>query len=230
MNPSNEKQALAIVAEVAAQYNAIAPAFTDSRKNLRWDTVFQELIPRIPHNAHVLDSGCGSGRVYGILQKSGRTDIDYCGIDHSEKLIEIAQTEYPQGKFTVEEMSSLPYPDEKFDCVLAIASLHHIPKSLQNKVMQEWYRILKKSGTCMVTVWNLLTSKAQKIGPQEYAVPWKKGTKIDRYYYGFTQTELEKLFNKNGFKNIQCTEVKNGTKPNGTKKELASNFVCYGTK
>lgn len=212
MDKKTALRAAAIVAEVAEQYNQIAPHFAETRKNLQWDGVFTDLLAHIPQKAHLLDVGCGSGRLYRILQKNNRHDVHYEGLDSSAELIKIAQKDYPNASFAVGSMTTLPYPKKNFDCIAAIASLHHIPEALQADVMQAFYRILKKGGLCAVTVWNL-KSEHQK----EFAIPWKKGVKTERYYYGFSQEELKNLMEKAGFHKVTCTEID-------------SNFVSYGQK
>lgn len=209
---SAQIRAAAIVAEVAEQYNQIAPYFAETRKKLQWDAVFADLIKQIPQNARVLDLGCGSGRFYRILQEHGRTDVHYEGLDSSTELIKIAQKEHPEIQFTTGSMTELPYPNATCDCAIAIASLHHIPEALQKTVMQECLRILKDNGLCMVTVWHLKNQKEK-----EQRIPWKKGVHAERYYYNFSANELKNLMLKNDFKNIVCTEIN-------------SNFIAYGQK
>lgn len=212
MDKKTALRAAAIVAEVAGQYNQIAPYFAETRKKLQWDGVFTDVLKHIPQNAKLLDVGCGSGRLYRILQEHSRTDVHYEGIDNSSELIKIAQKEHPSVQFQHGTMTDLPYSAGSFNCITAIASLHHIPEALQAEVLKKFHTILTDDGICMITVWNL-KNDTQK----EHAIPWKRGVQTERYYYGFSAPELKNLVEKVGFKNVQCTEID-------------SNFVCYGQK
>jgi ubiquinone/menaquinone biosynthesis C-methylase UbiE len=47
-------------------------------------------------------------------------EIDYSGLDFSEKLIEIAQRKYPEANFQVADVLNPPFPENFFDKVFAI--------------------------------------------------------------------------------------------------------------
>ncbi len=68
--------------------------------------------------------GCGNGRFYPAFKKR---NVDYLGIDVSSKLIDIARSIYPEAKFEVSSIESIP--DKSFDKIYSIAVLHHIPSS-----------------------------------------------------------------------------------------------------
>jgi len=90
-----------------------------------------------------------------ILKKK---DIDYIGIDSSEKLIKLAKKNFPEqkDKFQVGDILNLSLDDNTFNTVFSIAVLHHIPgKELQIESLKEIKRVLKKDGILIITVWNL---------------------------------------------------------------------------
>src|SRR3989344_3009516 len=71
-------------------------------------------------NKILLDVGCGSGQDIDYYIKKGA--IAY-GLDISEKEIEIAKKHYNKAKFTVADMQSLPYPNNKFNIVTSFYAL-----------------------------------------------------------------------------------------------------------
>jgi len=156
----------------------------------------------------VLDLGCGNGRLLQIFKD---IDIDYTGIDGSQKLIEIAQKTYPNARFRVADALNLPFPNNYFDKVYSVAVLHHIPsKELRLRFMSEAKRVLKKEGLLILTVWDLkrlsLTFKftilkafgRSKLDFKDVLVPW--GRSCQRYIHCFSQRELRHLTKKAGFK------------------------------
>jgi len=108
----------------------------------------------------VLDLGCGDGRLFQIFRDK---NIDYTGIDISEKLIKIAKRKNPNTKFIVGDALKLPFPDNSFTKVFNIAVLHHIPsKKLRLQLLSEAKRVLKPDGLLILTVWNLWDKKVLK--------------------------------------------------------------------
>jgi len=67
----------------------------------------------------LLDVGCGSGISTSVWQCS------CTGIDPSKELIKIAREKYPDRKFIVGEAESLPFPNDSFDAVISITSMHN---------------------------------------------------------------------------------------------------------
>lgn len=179
--------------------------FSGSRKCC-WPEL-EELRKYIKDGERVLDLGCGNGRLFELFR--GR-NIEYIGVDFSEKLIEKAREKYGE-HFQVADILSLPFPDNYFNSVWSIAVLHHIPsKILRLKALMEIKRVLKPSGKTIMTCWYLFRPFFRKdilLSP--------KNLKIQRYYHIFTKRELKKLFQKAGFKIEELKYLRrNGKKTN----------------
>ncbi len=190
-------------------YNAIAQDFSSTRR-----FVWQGLEP-LYHYASpgdkVLDLGCGNGR---LLQTFKGIDINYIGVDNSEKLIEIAKKTYPDFAFLVADALHLPFPENYFDKVYSVAVLHHIPSGeLRSRFLEEVKRVLKPDGLLILTVWNLWQGRGWKLNLKfgllkllgvskldfgDVFVPW--GQNRQRYIHCFTKKELIKLAQKANFK------------------------------
>lgn len=192
-------------------YNKIADHFSDTRSFLWRD--LEPLASFVKEGDSVLDIGCGNGRLYQLFRhKSTGTrhkKIDFVGVDISEKLVEIAQREYPEAKFFVADMVDLPFEEEKFDVIFCLVAFHHLPEpNLQLQALAEMKRVLKPSGKIIMLNWNaysdwvkekLKKGDYEDLGKQLFRVPWKTGNGElvgDRVYYGFTLEELEELFKK----------------------------------
>ena len=91
----------------------------------------------------VLDVGCGTGTTdQFLMSRVGGLD----GVDISEKMLEKARTNVPDGTFRWYDGQQLPFPDESFDVVLAICVLHHVPISQRFKLINEMVRVTRTRG------------------------------------------------------------------------------------
>ena len=188
-------------------YNIIAPFFSSSRTYL-WDDL-KPLGKFVKVGDKILDLGCGNGRLYQLFEKN---QVNYTGVDQSEKLIQIAKGSVPQGNFFISDMCEVPFEDNEFDIVYAIASFHHLPnKDARIKCLKEIKRVLKNDGMFIMTNWNLHSLSAKKKAEtdnwkvkgrkNDFLIPWKnsQGEVLGkRYYYGFNMEELLMLFKEVG--------------------------------
>jgi len=205
-----------ILEETRENYNIISQDFSRTR-NKFWEEM-RFISKYVNDNERVLDLGCGNGRLYELFQDK---TIDYCGVDFSENLIEIAKKRYPQFKFQVADALNLPFPVDYFDKVFSIAVLHHIPsKELRLKFLQEVRRVLKSEGTLVLSVWHFNSFKnikfflkflflrifyREKIDSGDTFIPW--GKKLLRYVHNFSEKELTEIVKKAGFKIIDVRTI-----------------------
>lgn len=201
-------------------YNLIAEDFSRTRWNI-W-AEFNVFRDYVKDGDKVLDVGCGNGRFLELLKGK---NIDYIGIDYSEKLIDIAKNRYPDKKFLVADALNIPFPSNYFDKVFLIAVLHNIPSEEHRlKILQEIKKVLKPKGTLILTVWDIwrkeslvlvlkylllkLIGKSQ-LDFKDIFLPW--GKKANRYYHYFTKNEIIKLVKKCGLVTIKSGVAKNET-------------------
>ena len=189
-------------------YNAIAEQFSSTRRFV-WrglESLYNYALP----GEKVLDLGCGNGRLLQIFKE---IDIDYTGVDSSEKLVEIARKTYPNTHFQVVNALRLHFPNNHFDKVYCIAVLHHTPSTeLRLELLEGVKKVLKPEGLFILTAWDLwkwnkagtilkffllkLIGKS-KLDFKDIFVPWR-GTH-QRYMHCFTKGELKKLVKRAGF-------------------------------
>lgn len=211
----DRKYAEYLLQKTKEDYNSIANDFSRTR-GYNWKEL-KILETYLANGEKILDLGCGNGRLYDFLKDK---QIDYYGIDISEKLIEIAKSRYPEGKFQVANVLNLPFPENFFDKVLNIAVLHHIPsKEFKLQALKEVRRVLKKDGFLLITVWNLWQRKTAwqlffknaflkligktKLDFKDIFYPWRNQNRkiiAQRYFHLFTKKELKKITEKAGLK------------------------------
>ncbi len=206
-----------IIQDMAKTYDSIAKPFSVSRQKpwsefrilmdmIHTMSLMNQTNPEI-RDIKILDIGCGNGRVAEIAQQC---KVEYTGIDVSEKLIQLAREKYPAAHFEIGSMLKLPFPDQSYDMVIAIASLQHIPSDkLRRQALLEMYRVAKQNDLLFMTNWNLFQSKWEKYFIQDNTydngdalIPWKDSSGnilAQRYYHGFKIPELEQLLLKTGW-------------------------------
>ena len=218
------KYAKDLIEKTKDYFDKNVDSFSGSRNRL-WSE-FEELKKYMKGGEKILDLGCGNGRLFELFKNR---NVKYTGVDTSVEFIERAKEKYGD-YFVVADAFNLPFPDNSFDSIWAIAFFHHIPsKHLRLKVFKEIKRVLKKDGKIIATCWNfyqlhylriLLKFTFRKLFGlsrldfKDVLLSPKK-LKIQRYYHAFTKKELKKLFQKAGFKIEELRYLKrNGKKTN----------------
>jgi len=210
----DEKYARYLLGMSKGGYDLIAERFSDTRCFLGKD--LGGLLEYVNSGDRVLDLGCGNGRLFGAIKEKGG---DYHGIDNSEKLIELAKKNNPQAEFQTADALNIPFGDNYFDKVFAIAVLHHIPSlKLRLDFLKEIKRVLKQNGVLILTVWKLSPKKQvwrvllenaflkiigkSKLDFKDIFYPWKdfQGKVLtQRYVHLFSSKELNDLAKRAGF-------------------------------
>jgi ubiquinone/menaquinone biosynthesis C-methylase UbiE len=114
----------------------------------------------------VLDFGCGSGRHLILLAKNG---FDVYGFDIAEEGIHLAKEwlkkENLKADFKIGSLyEKLPYPDNFFDAVISINSIHHGKIEDIRKAIKELKRVLRPGGLLFV---NLRKRRIRKYDPKK---------------------------------------------------------------
>jgi ubiquinone/menaquinone biosynthesis C-methylase UbiE len=153
----------------------------------------------------ILDLGCGSGRNL-IDQKN----LEYYGVDFSDKMLNLFKKKAEKLgikiKTTKSNAEKLSYDNEFFDYALFISTLHCIEnETLRKKSLQELYRVLKKNGEAIISVWDKNSdTKISKLEAKEGFVDWKfNGNNYKRYYYFYDTDELDYLLKEIGFEIVK---------------------------
>lgn len=100
-----------------------------------------------------LDLGCGLGRHTILFAQNGFNvfcfDISKDAIDKTKKWCE---EENLKCNYKVGDMLSLPYEDNKFDCIFCRNVISHTDTEGIKKIINELKRVLKKDGECYLTL------------------------------------------------------------------------------
>lgn len=124
--PLSDFMAAAPAGPVQADFDRIALLSTDEwNHNSHYHGFLLEHIP--PRCTEALDIGCGTGAFSRLLaQRSNRV----MALDLSPQMIRIAQErseQYTNIDFQVADAATWQFPAERFDCIVSIATMHHLP-------------------------------------------------------------------------------------------------------
>lgn len=97
----------------------------------------------------VLDAGCGTGRLIGYLRSLG-DGVEPTGADLSPAMLAHARAAHPGVEFVEADLASLPFPDERFDGVVAWYSIIHTPPHALPRVFGELRRVLRPGGLLLL--------------------------------------------------------------------------------
>ncbi len=194
---------------ISNTYDDIAESWYRLRHRTRFKQELQYLADRWGQG-RLLNVGCAHGPDF--IPFSSRFDM--WGLDSSSQMIRMA-VKYAEkfrykANLLVADAVQLPFDDDVFDYVLAVAAYHHISgRRNRDMAFQELRRVLKPGGEAFITVWNRWQRVFLGKG-REVRVPWKTREKeISRYYYLFTYFEIEAALKQAGFK-LLASRPENG--------------------
>jgi len=112
--------------------------------------------------ASVLEVGCGTGTNLASYKAAG---CRVYGVDLSAAMIAQARKKLSAAAYLqVGDASQMPYPNDRFDFILAMLTLHEMPFRIRPKVIKEMVRVLKPQGRVMLVDY--------RIGPLAFPIGW----------------------------------------------------------
>lgn len=167
-------------------YDDTAMMWTDEwYENTTMLPFLEKVVSLLPEGARVLDLGCNSGYETKRMKELGLNPV---GLDFSEKSIEIAKEKNPNIEFVCDNMlNDLTYLG-KFDSIVAIASIIHIPSESLELCFKRIYDVLNNGGyLCMVLRY--------EEGKLEASYKTIDNQKYDREVYGFSKELIDAKMN-----------------------------------
>jgi tRNA (uracil-5-)-methyltransferase TRM9 len=161
------------------------------------------------HRGNLLNVGCAHGADFLPF----RDNFQLWGVDFSPQMLKLARNYAVKFELKIElalaDATSLPFPDNTFDCAIAIAVYHNISGEEQRrKALIELRRVLKPGAAAFITVWN----KWQPMfwfKRKEVYIPWKSRKKtLYRYYYLYSYPELRAVLAQTGLQIINISPEK----------------------
>ena len=179
-------------------YDSVADPFAESRA--RPQPGFTQLLDHLPQPCpHLLDVGCGEGRLGRFLLRRGAIE-QYTGVDFSVALLEKAAAITP-GIFIERDLAAPGCLDGlgTFDAIACLAVLQHIPGwGNRVRLLQEMKAHVGERGRVILSTWQFMDSERQKrkivdwaevglsqdeLEPHDYLLTWQRGQKALRYVH-----------------------------------------------
>lgn len=96
----------------------------------------------------VLDVGCGTGTNLMLYNKAG---CNVFGIDLSPAMVNVAQKKLgDRAEIQVGDAAKMPYPNDAFDLVTGLFTLHEMPHEIRPAVISEMVRVVKHDGRILL--------------------------------------------------------------------------------
>ena len=131
-------------------YNKAAEAYLQGRDQFKNDRYLERLTPLLEPEATILDLGCGPGRpIDRYLVDRG---FQVIGLDVSEKQIELARANVPEGAFAVKDIGRLRAGEYRVDAVVSFYTIFHLPRGSHARLFRTIGTFLPKGGFILVTM------------------------------------------------------------------------------
>ncbi len=147
-------------------------------------------------SVRVLDFGCGHGRVFERLWKTG-SFATYTGVDESTETLEEAALMLQHGHFQrqehvrfVPQLEAIPFSDRQFELILLFNVLHHVDPTERVSLIRSLSKFLAPNGRVVVFEHNPLNPASQWI---VRTCPFDKDVSL------LFSSETRSLFESNGF-------------------------------
>lgn len=128
-------------------YDELADSYAAERSEADHGTLVDRFLEGAPPGV-VLDAGCGAG--HPVLAQL-REERPVVGMDFSGEQVARASDVAP-GRVTQGDMTALPFADDAFAGLTAFYSVIHVPFDEQQRVYDEFERVLEPGGRLLVTV------------------------------------------------------------------------------
>lgn len=113
-----------------------------------YEFVLDSVIKRIGNleNLNILDIGCGTGNLYGKLDKG----IQFTGIDQSIEMLLQAQIKYPGINVRLGNFLDEPFVKNEFDIIVSTYAFHHLNDNEKENSIGLLLKYLKPKGRIII--------------------------------------------------------------------------------
>jgi len=137
----------------------------------------------------VLDVGCATCIDYGLFK---RTEVDYMGVDITEKFLNYAVHQYPEIEVCLGSILSLPFTDASFNTVYEKSVVEHVHPAEWGKAVSEMWRVA-----------------GEKAMFAFYLPPWDKAAEYFQHEEGFWRNRLNRAEFVDALRSLECFESLN---------------------
>ncbi len=233
MKPELTRQLLALNTQF---YRDAATDFAATREKI-WpglSRVRQLLAEHEVSCQHILDAGCGNGRLLPFAIETF-APVCYVGIDASTELLVYARVRaaalqqpnldirFFQADLTDPAWTARLGDPKPFHAIFCLATLHHMPtRALRSGIMTNLAHILDKDGVLILSNWQphhsprqrrkMVDWSALQVSPAEVEagdclIAWKRGVRRLRYVHILDRAEVVQLATRAGLQTLAQFEA-----------------------
>lgn len=140
--------------DVREFWDSVADIYEKENNDVKvYDLHYQRFIEAVKHidasgNKSILNIWARSGGAIPFLRKLN-PDINIVNCELSYNLTKLGKDRYPDENFVQTSLHEFPLPENKFDYVLSLETLEHVPDPLL--FLKEVKRVLKKGGVLVMS-------------------------------------------------------------------------------
>lgn len=143
----------------------------------------------------LLDVGCGVGNYHGIWTSKFHS---VHGVDVSSESISVARAANPSASYHAYDGQRLPFEAGRFDVLVTICVMHHVPPAQWDSLVTEFARVLKPGGLALVYEHNPLNPLTRRVVDRcafdkDAVLLWPRPTRA--------------LFSRNGFSAVRSRSI-----------------------
>ena len=143
VDPDRRLDPAALKRSVVESYDGIAEKFA-----ARWVDhpplgPLEKFLDLLPHQAVILDAGCGPGHHASFLAERGH---DVVGVDLSEGMLRIARRRDAAIRFARMDVQALEFPPATFDAIWCAGTAMHVPREEVVSLFRGFRRVVRPAG------------------------------------------------------------------------------------
>jgi 2-polyprenyl-3-methyl-5-hydroxy-6-metoxy-1,4-benzoquinol methylase len=131
-----------LYSEIGEYHRNLNPSWSYTPTYLRKMVWVRRFLQSLPHDAAVLDAGCGEGVLVEEYRQKG-WNIQGLDLNYESEAVRLGDVRH------------MPYADACWDVVLFLDTLEHLTFEDQPTALSEIYRVLKPGGSLVMSVPNL---------------------------------------------------------------------------
>ena len=205
------------IALVRSSYNTCADAYSAQRS--AEEKELELLSDDLREGSAILDVGCGAG-IPVSLRLSTRFRVT--GVDISDRMIELARTNVPKGRFIRSSILEVDFAESSFDAIVSYYALFHILRREQPKLFRQFYRWTKPGGLFLASY------ATGGHGVPGYTEDDFFGSRM--YWSNYSFDRFRELTRMSGFQVLRVGVIGHGYQDQNTEPEKAPYLFARSTK